>query len=497
MNPLNPIEFRRQCHMVTDFVVDYYQNIEKYPVRSQVKPGYLLESSPDCAPMYPESIEDILKDVQKDIIPGITHWQSPNFFAYFPASLNTASFLGEMLLNGFSVVGFNWESSPAATELEIIVMEWLLKLLQLPQSFSTSSNNAGGGGVLLGSTCEAFICTILAAKEKTLDQIGRDNTENLAVYCSDQTHFSFHKSAKVVGIKPENVRQVLTTRSTNFELSPESLDEMIKRDLEDGLIPIYLCATVGTTSTTAVDPLGPLCEVASKYNMWVHVDAAYAGSACICPEFRHFLDGVEGASSFSFNAHKWLLTNLACCCLWVKDKASFTKPLSTTSELMANESTESGKVVDYKDWQISLARRFQALKLWMVLRSYGTTALREYIRKHVKMAKDFEGLVNMDARFEIMAPRYFSMVCFRVSPYAISQHHDNDHKANELNQMLLESVNATGRVYMTHSVVGGVYIIRFSVGAGLTEDRHVNMAWELVQGEATSLLGEPKTRDQF
>ncbi|KAL7605183.1 hypothetical protein Lser_V15G19350 [Lactuca serriola] len=462
MNPLNPVEFRRQGHMVIDFLADYYENIEKYPVRSQVKPGYLFQSSPDCAPMYPEPIEAILKDVQKDIIPGITHWQSPNFFAYFASSANTASFLGEMLLNGFNVVGFNWASSPAATELEILVMEWLLKLLQLPQSFSTSS-----------------------------DQIGRENTEKLAVYCSDQTHFSFQKSAKIIGIKPENVRQVVTNRTTNFELSPESLDEMIKRDLEDGLIPIYLCATVGTTSTTAVDPLGSLCEVASKYNMWVHVDAAYAGSACICPEFRHFLDGVEGASSFSFNAHKWLLTNLACCCLWVKDKSSFTKPLSTTSELIANKTTESGKVVDYKDWQISLARRFQALKLWMVLRSYGTIALREYIRKHVKMAKDFEGLVNMDSRFEIMAPRYFSMVCFRVSPYAISQHHDNDHEANEFNQMLLELVNATGRVYMTHSVVGGVYVIRFAVGATLTEDRHVKMAWELVQGQATSLLGTP------
>ncbi|XP_023735042.1 tyrosine decarboxylase 1-like [Lactuca sativa] len=489
MNPLNPVEFRRQGHMVIDFLADYYENIEKYPVRSHVKPGYLFQSSPDCAPMYPEPIEAILKDVQKDIIPGITHWQSPNFFAYFASSANTASFLGEMLLNGFNVVGFNWASSPAATELEILVMEWLLKLLQLPQSFSTSSDH--GGGVLLGTTCEAFVCTLLAAKEKTLDQIGRENTEKLAVYCSDQTHFSFQKSAKIIGIKPENVRQVVTNRTTNFELSPESLDEMIKRDLEDGLIPIYLCATVGTTSTTAVDPLGSLCEVASKYNMWVHVDAAYAGSACICPEFRHFLDGVEGASSFSFNAHKWLLPNLACCCLWVKDKSSFTKPLSTTSELIANKTTESGKVVDYKDWQISLARRFQALKLWMVLRSYGTIALREYIRKHVKMAKDFEGLVNMDSRFEIMAPRYFSMVCFRVSPYAISQHHDNDHEANEFNQMLLELVNATGRVYMTHSVVGGVYVIRFAVGATLTEDRHVKMAWELVQGQATSLLGTP------
>ncbi|KAL7593375.1 hypothetical protein Lser_V15G32666 [Lactuca serriola] len=486
MNPLDHEEFRRQGHMVIDFLADYYKNINNYPVRSQVNPGYLAERLPECAPLLPESIESILKDVDKDIIPGLTHWQSPNFFAYFASSTSTASFLGEMLINGFNVVGFNWLSSPAATELEIVVMEWLSKLLQLPQSFSFSGN---GGGVLLGTTCEAIICTMLAAREKMLDQIGRENTEKLVVYCSDQTHVCLEKAAKIVGINPENVRKVLTTKSTNYKLSPQRLEESIKRDVEAGLIPLYLCATVGTTSTATVDPLGPLCELSSKYNMWVHVDAAYAGSACICPEFRHFLDGVEGASSFSFNAHKWLLTNLACCCLWVKDNSALTKPLSTNSEYLKNKATESGQVVDFKDWQITLTRRFQALKLWMVLRSYGVTGLRQFLRNHVKMAKDFEMMVTMDTRFEIVVPRYFSMVCFRVSPHVINRHHGNDHEANEFNSKLLESVNATGIIYMTHSMVEGVFIIRFSVGATLTEDRHIKMAWELVQDQATSLLG--------
>ncbi|KAI3709864.1 hypothetical protein L2E82_39632 [Cichorium intybus] len=301
------------------------------------------------------------------------------------------------------------------------------------------------------------------------------------------------RQAKIVVIKPENVRKVLTTKSTNFKLTPESPNVVIKRYVQAGLIPIYLCATVGTTSTTTVDPLAPLCELSSKYNMWVHVDAAYAGSACICPEFRHFLDGVEGASSFRFNAHKWLLTNLACCCLWVKDKSALTKPLSTNSEYLTNKATESGQVVDYKDWQIALTRRFQALKLWMVLRSYGVTGLRAFIRNHVKMAKNFEGLVTMDSRFEIVVPRYFSAVCFRVSPCSINEHHGKNYEA--FNHKLSESINATGLVYMTHSVVGGVYFIRFSVGATLTEDRHVQLAWELVQDQATSLLGTqtPKT----
>ncbi|CAI9261143.1 unnamed protein product [Lactuca saligna] len=486
MNPLDHVEFRRQGHMIIDFLADYYENINNYPVRSQVNPGYLLERLPDHAPFIPESIESILNDVEKDIIPGLTHWQSPNFFAYFASSGSTASFLGEMLMNGFNVVGFNWLASPAATELEIVVMKWLSKLLQLPPAFSFSG---GGGGVLLGTTCEAFICTLIAARDKMLDQIGRENNEKLVVYCSDQTHVGLMKAAKIVGIKPENVRQVMTTKSENYKLSPQRLEELIKRDVEAGLFPLYLCATIGTTSTTTVDPLGPLCEVSSKYNIWVHVDAAYAGSACICPEFRHFLDGVEGATSFSFNAHKWLLTNLACCCLWVKDKSALTKSLSTNSEYLKNKATESGEVVDFKDWQITLTRRFQALKLWMVLRSYGVTGLRQFLKNHVKMAKDLERLVTMDSRFEIVAPRYFSVVCFRVSPYAIHQHHGNQHEVNEFNSKLLEAINATGHVYMTQSVVDGVYFIRFSIGATLTEDRHVKMAWELVQDQATSMLG--------
>ncbi|XP_071741419.1 tyrosine decarboxylase-like [Rutidosis leptorrhynchoides] len=486
MNPLDPVEFRRQGHMMIDFLADYYENIQNYPVRSQVKPGYLLDTLPECAPLNPEPIETILNDVSNNIIPGITHWQSPNFFAHFPISASTAGFLGEMLLNGFNVVGFNWISSPAATELEIGVMDWLSKLLQLPKSFSFSSR---GGGVIHNTTCEAFICTLLAAKEK----IGKgNNSDKLVVYCSDQTHFSLLKATKIIGIKPENVRKILTTKSTNFQLLPQALDEVVKRDIEAGMIPMYLCATVGTTSTTAVDPLGPLCEVSSMYNMWVHVDAAYSGSACICPEFRHFLDGVEGASSFSFNAHKWLFTNLSCCCLWVKDRDAFTKPLTTDAEYLKNKATDSKGVVDYKDWQLQLTRRFLSLKLWLVIRSYGVNGLREMIRKHVKMAKEFERVMSMDKRFEIMVPRYFSMVCFRVSPYVIGQRYDTDDEANEFNKKLLERVNASGRVYMTHFVVGGVYGIRFAVGATLTEDKHIQMAWELVQDQTTSLLCEIK-----
>ncbi|KAM1213192.1 hypothetical protein PS2_004638 [Malus domestica] len=278
-NPLDLVAFRRQGHMMIDFIADYYQNIEKYPVLSQVQPGYLRKRLPESAPYRPEPIEAILQDVQDHIVPGITHWQNPNHFAYFPATISTTGFLCEMLTTGFNVVGFNWMTSPAATELETIVMDWLGDMLKLPKSFLFSDN---GDGVLHGSTHESVVCTMVAAR----DQI--------------------------------------------------------------------LSLTVGTTATAAVDPLGPLCNVAKDYGMWVHVDAAYAGNACICPEFRHFIDRIEGANSFSLSAHKWFFTTLNCCCLWVKNPSALTNSMSVNLEGLRNKATDSKQVVDYKDWQIAL-----------------------------------------------------------------------------------------------------------------------------------------------
>nr|AAG60665.1 tyrosine/dopa decarboxylase [Thalictrum flavum subsp. glaucum] len=497
-NPLDPEEFRRQGHMMIDFLADYYRDIEKYPVRSQVEPGYLRKEIPDSAPYNPESIETILEDVHKQIIPGITHWQSPNYFAYFPSSGSVAGFLGEMLSTGFNVVGFNWMSSPAATELESIVMDWLGKMLKLPKSFLFSGN---GGGVLQGTTCEAILCTLTAARDRMLNKIGRENICKLVVYGSDQTHCALQKAAQIAGIHPNNFRAVPTTKANDYGLSASALRSTILEDIEAGLVPLFLCATVGTTSSTAVDPIGPLCKVASDYSIWVHVDAAYAGSACICPEFRHFIDGVENADSFSLNAHKWFFTTLDCCCLWVKEPSALIKALSTNPEYLRNKATESHQVVDYKDWQIALSRRFRAMKLWLVLRSYGVANLRNFLRSHVKMAKNFEGFIALDKRFEIVVPRTFAMVCFRLlpprSPLIIKTngyqngngvYHKDESRANELNRRLLESINASGSAYMTHSMVGGVYMIRFAVGASLTEERHVILAWKVVQEHADAVL---------
>ncbi|KAK7292796.1 hypothetical protein RJT34_15650 [Clitoria ternatea] len=500
IKPLDPEEFKRQGYMMIDFVADYIRNIGNYPVLSEVEPGYLREKLPASAPSGPESIESILKDVQEHIIPGITHWQSPNYYGYFPSSGSIAGFMGEILSTGFNVVGFNWVSSPAATELENVVMDWLGQELKLPKTFLFEGH---GGGVLLGTTCEAILCTLVAAREEKLTQFGRDNIGKLVVYGSDQTHSALQKAAKVAGIDPRNFRLIKTKRSNSFALSPDSLLSTILLDVKNGLIPCFLCATVGTTAMATVDPVGPLCKVAKEYGIWVHVDAAYAGSACICPEFRYCIDGVEEANSFSLNAHKWFLTNLACCCLWVKDRKALTKSLSENPEFLRNKASQSKKVVDYKDWQIPLSRKFNALKLWLVLRSYGVENLRNFLRNHVQMAKTFEGLMRLDKRFEVVVPRKFSLVCFRISPTAIASGLCNgseacysgklmndDYRVNEINRELLDLVNSSGNAFMTHGEVEGAFVIRCAIGSTLTEEHHVIMAWRLVQENANLLLGK-------
>ncbi|KAL1325577.1 hypothetical protein AAHE18_13G170200 [Arachis hypogaea] len=481
-NPLDPEEFKRQGYMIVDFLADYYHNIENYSVLSQVDPGYLQKNLPSYAPFGSESIEIILQDIKRHIIPGITHWQSPNFFAFFPSSGSTAGFMGEMLSTGLNTVGFNWLSSPAATELETMVMDWLGQELRLPKEFLFTGH---GGGVMLGTTCEAILATLVAARDRMLNLIGRDNIGKLVVYGSDQTHCAVQKAAHIAGFDPNNFRAIKTSRSSSFSLLPQSLLKTIQKDLHSGLVPCYLCATVGTTSTTAIDPVGALCHVAKNYGMWIHVDAAYAGSACICPEFRHLIDGVEDADSFSLNAHKWFLTNLDCCCLWVKDPNSLIKSLSTNPSYLHNNASESKQVVDYKDWQITLSRRFRALKVWLVLRSYGISNLRNFLRSHVEMAKSFEELVKLDKRFEIVVPRNLAMVCFRVIP---SVAHGGD--ANEINRKLLDSMNESGRVYMSHAMVDGMFIIRCAIGATLTQQEHVIIAWKIVQEHANTILNK-------
>ncbi|CAA0823918.1 Tyrosine decarboxylase 1 [Striga hermonthica] len=362
----------------------------------------------------------------------------------------------------------------------MIVLDWLAKALNLPDQFLSTGQ---GGGVIQGTASEAVLVVLLAARDKILKRAGKDAIGKLVAYCSDQTHSSLHKACKIAGIYPENFRVLKTDSSTEYALSPESLEEAISRDINSGLIPFFLSATVGTTSSAAVDPLRDLGKIAKSHGVWFHVDAAYAGSACICPEFRHYIDGVEEASSFNMNAHKWFLTNFDCSPLWLKERSALIESLSTNPEYLRNKASQQNLVVDYKDWQIPLGRRFRSLKLWMVLRLYGLENLQAYIRNHVELAKTFEGLVERDPKFEVVAPRNFSLVCFRLLPEG-----NNIERANKLNHQLLDDVNSTGKLFISHTVLSNMYVLRFAVGAPLTEERHVLDAWNTLHEKACALL---------
>ncbi|KAG8472157.1 hypothetical protein CXB51_036621 [Gossypium anomalum] len=452
--PLDPVTFSNESKAVIDFIADYYENLEKYPVQSTVEPGYLSVMLPESAPYCPEPLQDILEDVSNCIIPGVTHWQSPNFFAYFHANASTAGFLGEMLCSGFNVVGFNWISSPAATELESIVLDWMGKMLKLPSSFLFSGT---GGGVLHGSTCEAAVCVLAAARDKALKELGGETRRH----------------------SPSNFRLIETSFSTGFSLSPENLRFAIEDDIKSGLVPLFLCATIGTTPSGAVDPIAELGKVAMEFKLWLHIDAAYAGSGRICPELRHYLDGVELANSISMNPHKWFLTNMDCCCLWIKEPKLLVDSLSTDPEILRNNASKSKAVADYKDWQIALSRRFRALKLWVVIRRHGLANLMYHIRSDIAMAKRFEALVGEDERFEIVVPRKFALVCFRLKPKV---------EEEDLNRKLVEAINSSGRAFMSHAVLSGIYVIRCAIGTTLTQQHHVDALWKLIQDKAQSLL---------
>uniref|UniRef100_A0A1D1YG92 Tyrosine decarboxylase 1 n=1 Tax=Anthurium amnicola TaxID=1678845 RepID=A0A1D1YG92_9ARAE len=480
LKPMDAEQLREHAHRMVDFIADYYKSIESFPVLSQVKPGYLHELLPGSAPNHPEKLDNVLDDIQQKIIPGVTHWQSPGFFAYYPSNSSTAGFLGEMLSAGFNIVGFNWVASPAATELEVIVLDWLAKMLKLPEQFLSSGQ---GGGVIQGTASEAVLVSLLAARDRMLRRTGKSSLANLIVYASDQTHSALQKACQIAGIRPENFRVLKADSSTNYSLDFEALCKSISHDISTGLIPFFFCATVGTTSSAAVDPLSELGKIAKANGMWFHIDAAYAGSACICPEYRHYIDGVEEADSFGMNAHKWLLTNFDCSLLWVKDRSALIHSLSTNPEFLKNKASQESNVVDFKDWQIPLGRRFRSLKLWMVLRLYGVENIQNYMRNHIKLAQHFGGLINSDSRFEVVAPQMFSLVCFRLLPPP----HDPD-DGYMLNHNLLGAINASGKIFISHTVLSGKFVLRLAVGAPLTEERHIKEAWKLIQDQAGILL---------
>eukprot|EP00744_Colponema_vietnamica_P007353 GILI01010590.1.p1 GENE.GILI01010590.1~~GILI01010590.1.p1 ORF type:complete len:509 (-),score=126.26 GILI01010590.1:127-1551(-) len=471
---MDPEEFRRLGHQMVDFIADYYKGLEQHPVLSQVEPGYLRKLLPSEAPQEPETFEAVMEDVKSKIMPGITHWQSPNFFAYFPAASSCPGILGEMLSACFNVIGFSWISSPACTELETIVTDWIGRAVGLNEHFLSQGK---GGGVIQGSASESTLVALLAARSRTLAQHKEDPNAmlKLVAYVSTETHSSVQKACMIAGV--QHVRIIGTDDS--FAMLPSALETQIKSDLENGLIPCFVTATIGTTSSTAIDPIPTIATLCAPLSIWVHVDAAYAGSAFLCPEYRHFAEGVDLADSFCFNAHKWMLTNFDCSLFWTKDRSSLLDALSITPEYLRSRAYEAGLVSDYRDWQIPLGRRFRAVKLWMVVRMLGIQGIQKYIRMHCDLAQKFESWVAAESgKFTLSAPRTFSLVCFRLVG------------TDAENEELLNNLNKSGSMYIVHTKLKGVYTLRFCVGSVLTEERHVDEAWEKIKQEADKIIAK-------
>ena len=373
---MTPDEFRRYGHAVVDWIADYHSRVESFPVLSQVKPGEIRAALPSNPPLTGESFNTLLKDVERVILPGITHWQSPNFFAYFPGNTSGPGILGDLLSSGLGVQGMLWSTSPACTELETHVLDWLVSMLGLPEKFLSSST---GGGVIQDTASSAALCALLAARERVTGYVSNKKgcDGRLIAYTSTQTHSSLEKAAMVSGIGVDNLRKLEV--DGKFAMKPDALARQIEEDRRAGLVPCFVCATVGTTSSNAMDPVTEIGEVCRKHNLWLHVDAAMSGTAMLCPEFRHLQNGLDLADSYNFNPHKWMFTTFDCSCFWVADRKALIQTLSILPEYLKNQATESGAVIDYRDWHIQLGRRFRSLKLWFVIRHYGVEGLQHHV----------------------------------------------------------------------------------------------------------------------
>ena len=443
-----------------DWIADYLDGVEGRPVSARVAPGDLLRALPEKAPEHGENWEAIFGDVDRVIMPSVTHWQHPHFYAFFPGNGSYPAILGDLLSTGLGVNGFLWATCPAITELETRVMDWLGAEIGLPSEFASTGR---GGGVIQGTASEAAVVAMVAAR-------GRAASGQQVVYTSSQAHSSIEKAAMVCGIGRANVR--LIGVDEHLAMRVDELERAIREDRAAGRVPTFVCATVGTTSTTAIDPLRAIGEVCAREAVWLHVDAAFAGAACICPEFRWMIDGVALADSFVFNPHKWLLTNFDCSGLWVRDRRALIDALSITPEYLRNAASEAGAVIDYRDWQIPLGRRFRSLKLWFVMRHYGVEGLRAYIREHMRIAAVFEGLVRGDDRFEVVMPRTLSLVCFALKA------------GDDANKRLLATLNESGKLLLTHTVVpvrgAKRYVLRMAMGGARMEEHHVREAWAFI-----------------
>ncbi|MGA1978855.1 MAG: aminotransferase class I/II-fold pyridoxal phosphate-dependent enzyme [Bacteroidales bacterium] len=470
---MTPEEFRKHAHSLVEWMAMYLENIEKYPVKSNVKPGDIYQKIPDNPPETPEPFENFVRDLDEIIMPGITHWQSPDFFAYFPANSSPPSVLAEMITATIGAQCMNWETSPAAAELEEKMMLWLREMTGLPDNLE---------GVIQDSASTATLAALITAREKAsrfdINENGGHSAGVFRVYCSEQAHSSVEKDVRISGIGRKNLVKIPVR--DDFSMDASLLQKAIDEDRRIGFIPCCVVATIGTTGSTAVDPLRAVGEICKKNDVWLHVDAAMAGTALILPEFRWMIDGKEYIDSFLFNPHKWMFTNFDCTAFFIKDAASLIRTFEILPEYLKTRTR--GKVNDYRDWGIPLGRRFRALKLWSVIRSYGTAGLREKVRAHISFAARLKEMILEEPDFEILAPVIINVVCFRYKPSG-----NSEKELNVINEKLINMINDSGRLYLSHTMLGGKYTLRMVTGQTNVTLEHVEKAWDFIKKTARSM----------
>lgn len=468
-------EFRKYAHELVDWMADFLEDIESYPVRSQAEPKDIINQLPESPPAVSESFPEIFADFERIIMPGMTHWQHPSFHAYFPGNASPPSLLAEMLTATLGAQCMIWQTSPAAAELEEQMMSWLRDMLGLPTGFT---------GVIQDTASTATLCAMLTAREKASDfrvnQQGFYEEPRYTIYCSEQTHSSIEKGVKIAGFGKEHLRKIATDE--NFALIPDALAKAVADDIAAGYHPLCVIATIGTTSSTACDPVVPITQICQAHNIWLHVDAAFAGTALILPEMKHYTEGFEQIDSFVFNPHKWMFTNFDCSAYFVKDPAMLVRTFEILPEYLKTK--EGDQVNDYRDWGIPLGRRFRALKLWFVIRTYGVEGLQKAIRKHISMAKEFGEWITASPNFELLAPVNFNTVCFRLVP----SEKMSAEAVDDLNEQLLENLNNSGKIYLTQTRLNSIYTIRIVIGQTNVQQRHVDVARSLIAAEADRLL---------
>lgn len=530
---MTPDQFRALGHRMVDLVASYWERLDPapaapgldapapWPVRCNHQPGWLLDRLPQGAPEQPggESEWDaIFGDVEKLVLPGLTHWQSPDFYAFFPCNGSYPAILGELLSAGLGVNGMLWATSPAATELETRVVDWMARAMQLPEHFLSTSAN--GGGCIQATASESTLAALLAARNRARKAAqdgtrepgeitgplrARDARTHVAyvVYTSTQAHSSVAKAAMIAGLAdgPEDPHIRLVPVDASGAMREDELARLMREDASAGRVPLLVCPTVGTTGITAIDRVDRIAAAIDRadlpslgiaHRVWIHVDAAHAGALMLCPEFAHLRAGLERADSLCFNPHKWMLTTFDCDLFWTRDRRSLIESMSINPAYLKNEASDSGRVFDYRDWHVPLGRRFRAIKLWFVLRHYGLSGIRAYLMEHVRLAAMVEDWVRADERWELCAARTMNLVVFRPAPSAGETPESQDARTRRV----MEALNAGGSMFVSPVVLphewadstdetcrarAGRLAIRMCIGATLVRQDHVERAWARIQ----------------